>query len=166
MQHFTRFPGPTFVCGADATGARNSLLDSDTGKTTCPRCLASEAWQHAVDQDRAATEVEHQVTYLTGGRTGERWTAVCSCGTRFESSHNAHLRRAIARHVTPAPAKCPNVTPMPGVDVRGHLRYSTCPECGGYLAVLASGRFRTHKPVFKPGDPRIAAAVRAAQANA
>lgn len=58
---------------------------------------------------------------------------------------------------SPTPAgKCPNVIPVGGVDVHGHLRYSTCPACGGYLAILASGKFRTHKPVFKAGDPRIA----------
>jgi hypothetical protein len=54
------------------------------------------------------------------------------------------------------PGKCPNVTPMGTPDARGHLRYATCPACGGYLAVLSSGRFRTHNPVFKAGDPRIA----------
>jgi hypothetical protein len=61
--------------------------------------------------------------------------------------------------------KCPNVIPMATVDAHGHLRYSTCRECGGYLSILASGRFRTHKPVFKAGDPRIAERVAAAEAG-
>lgn len=52
--------------------------------------------------------------------------------------------------------KCPNVIPMGKPEVHGHLRYATCPECGGYFIILASGRFRTHKPPYKPGDPRIA----------
>lgn len=57
---------------------------------------------------------------------------------------------------TPSPAKCPNVTPLKVKDQQGRpLRYSVCPVCGGYMAILASGNFRTHKPVFKAGDPRI-----------
>ncbi|QIN94372.1 hypothetical protein SEA_ABBA_43 [Arthrobacter phage Abba] len=48
--------------------------------------------------------------------------------------------------------KCENVkAPHPAE------RYDVCPTCGGYLAVLSSGYFRKHKPVFAPGDPRIAA---------
>lgn len=58
---------------------------------------------------------------------------------------------------TPKP-QCPNSGPKTAKDpeTHGHLRYTTCPDCGGYLAILSSGRFRAHKMVFKPGDPRIA----------
>lgn len=42
---------------------------------------------------------DHTVTYLTGGRVGEIYTAQCSCGAHFKSTHNAHLRRAITRHM-------------------------------------------------------------------
>ncbi len=56
-----------------------------------------------------------------------------------------------------SPVKCTNVTPLTRKHANGDTRrYATCPECGGYLAVLASGFFRTHKPVMKPGNPRIA----------
>jgi hypothetical protein len=67
---------------------------------------------------------------------------------------------------TPA-SKCSSVTPVARKDAKGQpLRYGTCPECGGYLAILTSGFFRTHKPVMKPGNPRIAANVNAAKADA
>lgn len=47
-----------------------------------------------------AVDVEtHRVTFLSGGRTDEKWTAQCSCGTRFESTHNCHMRRAVTRHL-------------------------------------------------------------------
>jgi hypothetical protein len=49
MQHFATYPGSTFVCGANATGRRNSLRDADPDVTTCPRCQASEAWKAAYD---------------------------------------------------------------------------------------------------------------------
>lgn len=53
-------------------------------------------------------------------------------------------------------AKCPNTQPATTRDSAGRpLHYSTCPECGGYLAILASGRFRTHNPVLKAPNPRI-----------
>lgn len=56
-----------------------------------------------------------------------------------------------------ATGKCPNVIPLTRVDAKGQpRRYGTCPVCGGYLALLASGNFRTHKPVMKEGNPRIA----------
>ena len=56
-----------------------------------------------------------------------------------------------------AKEKCSNVVPLARRDSEGqYLHYSTCPECGGYLAVLASGNFRTHRRVFNAGDPRIA----------
>ena len=58
---------------------------------------------------------------------------------------------------TPAPAKCSNITPAATRRPNGDpLRNAVCPECGGYLTILASGNFRKHKPVFKAGDPRIA----------
>ena len=62
------------------------------------------------------------------------------------------------------PAKCPNVRPLIlwGPDNRP-LRASICPECGGNLAILSSGKFRTHARVFKVGDPRISANVQAAE---
>lgn len=53
--------------------------------------------------------------------------------------------------------KCPNTTPLATADANGQpLRQSICTSCGGNLAILASGRFRVHKPVMKPGNPRIA----------
>ena len=62
--------------------------------------------------------------------------------------------------------KCPNTEPLTRRDRNGQpLRYSTCPDCGGYLAILASGRFRTHNPVMKAGNPRIAENVARAQAE-
>jgi hypothetical protein len=48
-QHFAPYPGPSFACGADATGQRNSRLDQDHHATTCMRCLASDAWVAAAD---------------------------------------------------------------------------------------------------------------------
>lgn len=52
--------------------------------------------------------------------------------------------------------KCQNVTPVSRFDEKGNLRRnSVCGECGGYLAVLASGVFRKHNPVMKPGNPQI-----------
>jgi len=63
--------------------------------------------------------------------------------------------------------KCSSVTPVARKDANGQpLRYGTCPECGGYLAILNSGFFRTHKPVMKPGNPRIAENVAKAKAEA
>lgn len=68
-----------------------------------------------------------------------------------------HAAREAKAGAAAADGKCPNVTPAARKDANGEdLRYSTCPACGGYLAILASGNFRSHKPVFKPGDPRIA----------
>jgi hypothetical protein len=62
------------------------------------------------------------------------------------------------------PAKCPNVTPLILWDANNRMvRSSICPACGGNLAVLSSGKFRTHNPVFKAGDARIAANVQAAE---
>lgn len=59
--------------------------------------------------------------------------------------------------MTATTGKCPSVTPISRTDAQGRpLRYGTCPECGGYLAILNSGFFRTHKPVMKPGNPQIA----------
>ena len=56
-----------------------------------------------------------------------------------------------------AKEKCSNVVPLVLKDRDGELlRYSTCTECGGYLAILASGNFRTHRRVFNTGDARIA----------
>jgi hypothetical protein len=57
MQHFATYPGSTFVCGANAFGARNSLRDADTDQTTCPRCKESEAWK-AADAVSAHVAVE------------------------------------------------------------------------------------------------------------
>lgn len=57
MQHFATYPGSTFVCGADATGQRNSLRDADPDRTTCPRCQESEAWT-AADAASAHVAVE------------------------------------------------------------------------------------------------------------
>lgn len=51
---------------------------------------------------KAVGEVEHKVAFLSGGRTDEKWTAQCSCGTRFESTHNCHMRRAVTRHLNKA----------------------------------------------------------------
>lgn len=63
-------------------------------------------------------------------------------------------------------AKCPSITPVARKDAKGQpLRYGTCPECGGYLAILNSGFFRTHKPVMKPGNPQIAINVANAKAG-
>ena len=63
-------------------------------------------------------------------------------------------------------AKCPSVTPVSRKDAKGQpLRYGTCPECGGYLAILNSGFFRSHKPVMKPGNPQIAINVANAKAG-
>jgi hypothetical protein len=57
---------------------------------------------------------------------------------------------------TPA-GKCTNVTPVSRIEPNGQpRRYGICPECGGSLAILNSGFFRTHKPVMKPGNPQIA----------
>jgi len=47
----------------------------------------------------ALDEAVHKVSYLTGGRTDEKWTAQCSCGKRFESTHNYRLRTSITRHL-------------------------------------------------------------------
>jgi len=53
--------------------------------------------------------------------------------------------------------KCPNVTPMHLTEPNGRpARDGICRECGGNLAILASGRFRAHKRVMQPGNPRIA----------
>jgi hypothetical protein len=57
MQHFSTYPGSTFVCGADAYGQRNSLRDADPDLTTCPRCKASEAWK-AASEESAHVPVE------------------------------------------------------------------------------------------------------------
>jgi hypothetical protein len=62
MQHFDTYPGSTFVCGADAYGRHNSRLDENPALTTCPRCQATEAWQHAAFQPGQAVTVD--------GRTG------------------------------------------------------------------------------------------------
>lgn len=57
--------------------------------------------------------------------------------------------------------KCPNTTPLNLTEPNGRpARDGICPECGGFLAILASGRFRTHKRVMQPGNPRIAENVR------
>jgi hypothetical protein len=57
---------------------------------------------------------------------------------------------------TAKPGKCPNRIPSAIKDAQGRpLRYAVCPSCGGYFAILASNLFRTHAPIFKPGDPRI-----------
>jgi hypothetical protein len=61
--------------------------------------------------------------------------------------------------------KCPSITPVSRKDAQGRpLRYGTCPECGGYLAILNSGFFRKHKPVMKAGNPKIAENVAKAKA--
>lgn len=41
----------------------------------------------------------HEVTWLTGGRPGESYTAQCSCGKKFEATHNYKLRQSITRHI-------------------------------------------------------------------
>jgi uncharacterized protein YlaI len=76
-------------------------------------------------------------------------------------------RRAAEQASSPAkakPAKCPNVRPLQIWDQDNRpLRSSICPECGGNLAILSSGKFRTHNRVFKVGDPRISENVQAAE---
>lgn len=47
MQHFSTYPGSTFVCGADAYGQHNSRKDENPAETTCPRCKESEAYTTA-----------------------------------------------------------------------------------------------------------------------
>ena len=56
---------------------------------------------------------------------------------------------------------CTNRTPLRVTDANGNpLQRSVCRECGGFLAILeGSNKFRTHKRVFKHGDPRIAESI-------
>jgi hypothetical protein len=69
--------------------------------------------------------------------------------------------------MTATTSKCPSVTPVTRTDANGRpLREGICPECGGNLVILASGFFRTHKPVMKPGNPQIAINIANAKAKA
>lgn len=81
-QHFAPYPGPSFACGADATGQRNSRLDQDHHATTCMRCLASDAWVAAADA--AGTGVTFAV-YGENTLTGNRWECVTGLATMAEA---------------------------------------------------------------------------------
>jgi len=75
----------------------------------------------------------------------------------FEQERKDQMNIPDATIATLKAAKCPSVTPVTRVDENGRpLRTGICPDCGGSLVILASGFFRTHKPVMKPGNPQIA----------
>lgn len=80
--------------------------EAAAARPVCRRCAAAAAKMAAATVTPEAAPVEvldpaeaHKVTILTGGRTGERYTAVCTCGKRFDSTHNTYRQRAIKLHL-------------------------------------------------------------------
>ena len=59
---------------------------------------AAQAKMQAYTEWRDAL-TEHTVTRLSGGRPGENYTAQCSCGKRFESTHLTYINRGIKLHL-------------------------------------------------------------------
>lgn len=63
---------------------------------------------------------------------------------------------------------CSNTTPIDedlANMARGYGRDGVCSECGAFLAILITGRFRRHARRLKPGNPKIAESVAARRAN-